>query len=411
LIEVKFVSKPKVFEKPSGMKDYLPGAVTRLRSIESRVLACMERWGYRQIMTPTLEYYDTVGVTSATSDKKLFKLLDNRGTTLVMRSDMTAPIARVIASLLKEEPLPIRLAYHASVFRAIEEEAGRDAEFFQTGVELVGDPSPDADAEVIALAVASLQAAGITHFKLAMGHQGLLNGLLQELLQDLPGEQEQLKERLLARDYVGYRRLIRGMNVPADVQEKLEGILELRGGKEVCSKVSEYPTNALTRAAIHDLCEIWEALSAYGVQEHAMIDLTMIGNFSYYTGMIFEAYSAELGFPVASGGRYDKLLQQFGRPAPATGFALKTTRILDILGHRETVEARRVLVAYLPEQRREAYRLAAELRERDGYAVETRCIGSGEMVEAPEQTAEGKQVYMGKLYDEVILLNGGERGE
>lgn len=400
------MSKPKVFEKPSGMKDYLPGAVTRLRSIESRVLACMEKWGYRQIMTPTLEYYDTVGVTSATSDKKLFKLLDNRGTTLVMRSDMTTPIARVIASLLKDEPLPIRLAYHASVFRAIEEEAGRDAEFFQTGVELVGDPSPDADAEVIALTVASLQAAGITHFKLAMGHQGLLNGLLQELLQDRPTDQDQLKERLLARDYVGYRRIIRTMGVPAEVQAKLEGILGLRGGKEVCSKVSEYTADENTRAAIHDLCEIWEALSAYGVQEHAMIDLTMIGDFSYYTGMIFEAYSAELGFPVASGGRYDNLLQQFGRPAPATGFALKTTRILDILGSGETAEAKRVLVAYVPQQRREAYQLAAGLRERDGYAVETRCIGNGVTGHTTEQTAEGKLAYMGKIYDEIILLAG-----
>jgi len=404
------VSKPKVFEKPSGMKDYLPGAVSRLRSIESRVLACMEKWGYRQIMTPTLEYYDTVGVTSATSDKKLFKLLDNRGTTLVMRSDMTAPIARVIASLLKDEPLPIRLAYHASVFRAIEEEAGRDAEFFQTGVELVGDPSPDADAEVIALAVASLQAAGITHFKLAMGHQGLLNGLLQELLQDRPADQEQLKERLLARDYVGYRRLIRSMDVPADIQAKLEGILELRGGKEVCSKMSEYTADEHTRASIHELCEIWEALSAYGVQEHAMIDLTMIGNFSYYTGMIFEAYSAELGFPVASGGRYDNLLQQFGRPAPATGFALKTTRILDILGTGETAETKRVLVAYVPEQRREAYQLAAGLRGRDGYAVETRCVSSIEAGQDPEQTAEGKLAYMGKIYDEIILLAGESDG-
>ncbi len=404
------MSKPKVFEKPSGMKDYLPGAVTRLRSIESRVLACMEKWGYRQIMTPTLEYYDTVGVTSATSDRKLFKLLDNRGTTLVMRSDMTTPIARVIASLLKDEPLPIRLAYHASVFRAIEEEAGRDAEFYQTGVELVGDPSPDADAEVIALTVASLQAAGITHFKLAMGHQGLLNGLLQEWLQDRPDAQEQLKERLLARDYVGYRRVIRGLDVSAEVQAKLEGILELRGGKEVCSKVSEYTSDESTRAAIHDLCEIWEALSAYGVQEHAMIDLTMIGNFSYYTGMIFEAYSAELGFPVASGGRYDNLLQQFGRPAPATGFALKTTRILDILGAGEE-QAKRVLIAYVPEQRREAYQLAAGLRERDGYAVETRCLGSGVSGQSPEQTAEGKLAYMGKMYDEIILLAGEDGGE
>ena len=113
------MSKPKVFEKPIGVKDYLPLAVSRLRRIERQALDCMKRWGYEQIMTPTMEYYDTVGVASSTSDQKLFKLLNNRGTTLVLRSDMTAPIARVVASLLKEEPFPLRLSYHSSVFRAI----------------------------------------------------------------------------------------------------------------------------------------------------------------------------------------------------------------------------------------------------------------------------------------------------
>jgi len=113
------VSKPKVFEKPTGVKDYLPEAVAKLRTIETNVLQCMERWGYREIMTPTLEFYDTVGVASSTEDRKLFKLLDRNGTTLVMRSDITAPIARVVASLLKEEAFPIRLSYHANVFRAL----------------------------------------------------------------------------------------------------------------------------------------------------------------------------------------------------------------------------------------------------------------------------------------------------
>lgn len=398
------MSKPKVFEKPSGVKDYLPGAVGRLRKIEHNVMACMEQWGYRQIMTPTLEYYDTVGVTSSTSDKKLFKLLDNRGNALVLRSDMTAPIARVVSSLLKEEDLPIRLAYHANVFRAIEEEAGRDAEFYQTGVELVGDASADADAEVIALAIAALQASGVKQFKLAMGHQGLLNGLLHELLQEKLVEQEQLKEYLLARDYVGYRRLVRSLDVSHEVQDKLEAILSLRGGKEVCNQVSSFTTDEATRAAIRDLCEIWDALTAYGVDEYMMIDLTMIGNFSYYTGMIFEAYSAELGFPVASGGRYDNLLQQFGRPAPATGFALKTTRILEILGKYEDESIKRVLILYDEAHRSEAFRQAAELRGRGGYAVETRRVSSSKDVPAEVRTGESGRGLFGRAYDERIVL-------
>lgn len=408
-IEVNTVPKPKVFEKPSGVKDYLPKTVARLRRIESQVLACMEQWGYRQIMTPTLEYYDTVGVTSSTSDQRLFKLLDHRGTTLVLRSDMTTPIARVVSSLLKDEPLPIRLAYHANVFRAFEEEAGRDAEFFQTGVELVGDASADADAEVIALATAALQAAGISEFKLALGHQGLLNGLLRESLEGQEEAQDQLKQCLLARDYVGYRYLIRNMGVPSETQDKLEAILELRGGKEVCEKVASYTQDEETRAAVHNLCEIWEALEAYGVSDRMLIDMTMIGHFSYYTGMVFEAYSAQSGFPVASGGRYDNLLQQFERPAPATGFALKTTRILEILGPSTKEDEKRVLLIYDPAHRREAYVRAAELRSQQGYVVETHRADARE-TPAIERTADGKASCRGRVYDEIILMTDAARG-
>ncbi|MFD0957926.1 ATP phosphoribosyltransferase regulatory subunit [Paenibacillus chungangensis] len=364
------MSKPKVFEKPTGVKDYLPEAVRQLRSIERNVLDCMSAWGYEQIITPTMEYYDTVGVASSTSDQKLFKLLNKRGTTLVLRSDMTAPIARVVASLLKDKTFPVRLSYHSNVFRAIEEEAGRVAEFFQTGVELVGDPSAEADAEVVALAIASLKAAGVDRFKIAIGHVGFLNGLLEEALPGDRTAQEQLKECLLSRDYVGYRDQLKGLRLQAHVQQELEDILRLRGGGEICDAALQLSVNATARKSIAHLCEIWEVLKAYGVSEHVLIDLTMIGDFSYYTGMTFEGYAADLGFPVVSGGRYDNLVEQFGRPAAATGFALKTTRILELLGAEREVQEERVLVRYTAEGRAAALAKAQELR-RSGVSTVT----------------------------------------
>ncbi|MEI7027805.1 ATP phosphoribosyltransferase regulatory subunit [Paenibacillus sp. y28] len=365
------MSKPRVFEKPTGVKDYLPEAVAKLRSIEFQVLDCMQRWGYRQIVTPTLEYYDTVGVASATSDKKLFKLLDRKGTTIVLRSDMTAPIARVVASLLKEEQFPIRLSYHSNVFRAIEEEAGREAEFYQTGVELVGEASAEADAEVIALAIASLQAAGVKQFKIALGHVGFLNGLFEETLLGQEEAQKALKDCLLRRDHVGYRELLNGLGLSAEVRQELEGVLRLRGGQEICRQAQEMTDNRTARASVVHLCEVWDVLVEYGVSEHVVIDLTNIGDFSYYTGMTFEGYAADLGFPVCSGGRYDNLLGQFGRPAPATGFSLKTNRILEAVGRTEGNEPRRVLIVYTPERRAEALCKAAELRQEPGVMVET----------------------------------------
>ncbi|GMK39234.1 ATP phosphoribosyltransferase regulatory subunit [Paenibacillus sp. CCS19] len=373
------MSKPKVFEKPIGVKDYLPHAVAKLRRIERQTLECMNRWGYEQIITPTMEFYDTVGVASSTSDQKLFKLLNNRGTTLVLRSDMTAPIARVVSSLLKETAFPLRLSYHANVFRAIEEEAGRDAEFFQTGVELVGDPSAEADAEVVALAIASLKAAGVERFKIAIGHVGFLNGLFEETLPGRPEAQEALKACLLGRDYVGYRELLRSLSLAEPVLKELEGILRLRGGQEICNQALQLSGTETAKASIQHLCEIWDVLKAYGVCENVLIDLTMIGDFSYYTGMTFEGYAADLGFPVVSGGRYDNLLTQFGRPAPATGFAIKTTRVLELLDGVEEAQPERVLISYDTNGRAAALEEAQRLRS-EGVIVVTERVEAGQQV-------------------------------
>ncbi|MBB3129809.1 ATP phosphoribosyltransferase regulatory subunit [Paenibacillus rhizosphaerae] len=394
------MTKPKGFEKPSGVRDYVPYAVSKLRRIERDVLDCMSRWGYRQIMTPTMEYYDTVGVASSTSDRKLFKLLNNRGTTLVLRSDMTAPIARVISSLLKEEPLPIRLSYHANVFRAIEEEAGREAEFFQTGVELVGDDSPEADAEVVALAIESLKAAGVSSFKIAMGHVGFLNGLFDEILPGSTEAQQSLKEGLLSRDFVGFRKTISELGVTDEQRNGLEGLLRLRGGQGICDQALELSGHPLARASISHLCKVWEVLEAYGVSEHVLIDLTMIGDFSYYTGMTFEGYASELGFPVCSGGRYDNLLKQFGRDVPATGFALKTNRILDGVNSVQEAAGLPVLVRYDAAHRKEGLAEAARMRA-EGRSVVTLLIDGDHSDPVTADTVAASQVY-----GEVITFGG-----
>ncbi|MEW9702245.1 ATP phosphoribosyltransferase regulatory subunit [Paenibacillus sp. SI8] len=399
------MSKPKVFEKPIGVKDYLPEAVGKLRNIEFRVLACMERWGYSQIITPTLEYYDTVGVASSTEDKKLFKLLDRKGKTLVLRSELTAPIARVASSLLKEHAFPLRLSYHSNVFRAIEEEAGRDSEFFQTGVELIGDASSEADAEVVALAIASLQAAGVDTFKIALGHVGFLNGLFQETLEGRADAQLALKEHLLNRDYVGYREAIKSLALTPEVERELIGVLRLRGGDEICEQARMVSQHPIAQDAIRHLCEVWDVLKAYGVSDQVVIDLTMIGDFSYYTGMTFEGYAADLGFPVCSGGRYDNLLSQFGRPSPATGFALKTNRILEVIGKEAVMQPERVLIAYDEEHREEALKLANEMRNREDAAVITQLVTDpAGWSNDVQQLADGQYEYRGALYSDMITM-------
>ncbi|MDK8183610.1 ATP phosphoribosyltransferase regulatory subunit [Paenibacillus sp. UMB4589-SE434] len=389
------MSKPKMFEKPSGVRDYLPEAVSKLRYIERQALNCMSRWGYEQIVTPTMEFYDTVGMASSTSDHKLFKLLNQRGTAMVLRSDMTAPIARVVSSLLYEEPLPIRLSYHANVFRSMEEEAGREAEFYQTGAELVGDASPEADAEVIALSIACLQSTGIERFKVAVGHHGFLQGLFGYTLPDREADQQRLMQLLVARDVVGYREMIRTLPIEQEQIERLEAVLQLQGGRRIVEEARGIVDEPHARMSLFHLERVWEVLEAYGVSEHLMLDLTLVGDFSYYTGTIFEGYSAELGFPVMSGGRYDNLLQQFGRPAPATGFALKTTRMLDAIRVHEQVGVQpSILIQYDAVRRREALAEATRLRAAGERVVTRRVDDVSQLVEVH------------RLEDEMMLRSG-----
>lgn len=402
------LSKPKGFEKPIGVRDYLPYAVDKLRAIESKMLACMASWGYRQIMTPTMEYYETVGTASSTSDHKLFKLLNNRGTQMVLRSDMTAPIARVVSSLLKDEPLPLRLSYHANVFRTIEEEAGREAEFFQTGVELVGDDSAEADAEVIALAISSLQAAGVSQFKIALGHVGFLDGILQETLPTAEEAREGLKGKLLERDYVGYKELLATLSLAEGQKKELAGLLRLRGGKEICNQAKQLSQHRLSISAMEHLIKIWDVLEDYGVAQHVVIDLTMIGDFTYYTGMTFEGYASELGSPVCNGGRYNNLLQQLGRPAPATGFSIKTNRILDGVNGLEVAYEAPILITYATTRRKEALDYANTLRQagrkvitsESNTEVSVRHDGGQVAVKLENSQAQGE-----RLYSEIIAFD------
>jgi ATP phosphoribosyltransferase regulatory subunit len=297
------------------------------------------------------------------------------------------------------------------VFRAFEEEGGREAEFFHTVVELVGDSSPEADAEIIALAIASLKAAGVPSFKIAMGHVGFLNGLFEETLPGRESEQEALKACLLQRDHVGYRDVIRKLSLNTNWQRELEDILRLRGGQEVCSQALELSANEDAQSAIKHLCEVWDVLADYGIQEHVLIDLTMIGDFSYYTGMTFEGYASHLGFPVCSGGRYDNLLAQFGRPAHATGFALKTTRILEVV-EDGLDEQERTLVVYEAAQRQAALQEANRLRA-DGRVVVTELVSAIRKRELKGLAMDEKMVketftYQGREYKHFVEVGTGE---
>ncbi|KAB2329074.1 ATP phosphoribosyltransferase regulatory subunit [Cytobacillus depressus] len=354
------MSRLFMFEKPLGMRDTLPDLFNRKRMVRASIEREMERWGYQFIETPTLEYYETVGAASAILDQQLFKLLDQEGHTLVLRPDMTAPIARVAASRLLKNDLPIRLAYTANVFRAQQREGGRPAEFEQIGVECIGDYTVSADAEGLALIISSLQEAGLEDFQLSVGHIGFARTLFLEIL----GTEERvdaLTRFLYEKNYVGYREHVKSLALSSIDKQRLLDFLALRGGEEIIEIAFSLLENDTGREDLLELQQLFEIMIDYGLEEKVKFDLTLVSHMSYYTGILFEVYAGNVGFPIASGGRYDLLLQKFGKTAGATGFAIRIDRLLEAL-KEEGANVPVYCILFSPERRKEAFQYAAEQR-------------------------------------------------
>lgn len=360
------MSRLFMFEKPLGMKDTLPELYETKSRVRNVIGNEMKRWGYQFMETPALEYYETVGAASAILDQQLFKLLDSQGHTLVLRPDMTAPIARVAASKLLKEGEPLRLAYSASVFRAQQREGGRPAEFEQIGIESIADNTVSADGEVIALMVSVLREAGLSNFQISVGHIGFV----QELFQQILGTEERanaLTKYLYEKNFVGYREHVKALNLSSIDRQRLLDFLKLRGGVEVIDLALGLMENGKGKEALLELKQLWDVVVDYGEQEKLKLDLTLVSHMSYYTGILFEVYADQVGFPIGSGGRYNLLLERFGKATVATGFALRVDRLLEALGELKK-DVPPQLILFSEERRAEAYQFA---RDKRGVGVRT----------------------------------------
>ncbi|MGO4888846.1 ATP phosphoribosyltransferase regulatory subunit [Anaerobacillus sp. MEB173] len=386
------MTKPFMFEKPLGMRDTLPQLFQTKQNVRNVINDEISKWGYDRIETPTLEFYDTVGVASAILDQQLFKLLDQQGNTLVLRPDMTAPIARLAASSLRNESYPLRLTYDTNLFRAQQHEGGRPAEFEQIGVELIGDGTASADGEVIALMIAALKKAGVENFQVAIGHVGYVNALMLDIL----GNEERanvLRRYLYEKNYVGYRQHVKSLSLSSIDKGRLLDLLQLRGGEQKLDEAKKLVQNEQGEQALNELTKLWDVLKCYGVTEYLKIDLNLVMHMSYYTGVVFEGYSSNLGFPLSSGGRYDELLTKFNRPGPATGFGLRLDLLVEALGRTEEKQSKTCIV-YSNERRAEAIALASDKRE------------SGETVVLQDLKGVKEVDVLSEQFDDVIYCIG-----
>lgn len=356
---------------PAGVRDILPEEAGQKRQIENQFGQVFGSWGYREVLTPTFEYYDALVMGGLDQDDNLYKFLDRQGKLLALRPDMTTPIARMVATRQKDSGVPQRLCYFANAFSYADPQMGRQREFFQAGVELIGLPQGEADGEVIALAVEALKSVGLKKFRIHVGQIDVFNGLMEELgLAE--ADQVRVKQAISAKNYVGLEELLQGLGCSPEQKETLVRITSMCGGQEVLAEALELSRNPRAVAAIKNLQEIFGTLEMYGVAEYVMVDLGVLRGFDYYTGMVFEGYSLELGFPICGGGRYDGLLAKFGFDCPATGFAIGIDRIYLALTKQQQLplqSALDYLIVYQRSALGQAINQATQLR-RQGYKVE-----------------------------------------
>jgi ATP phosphoribosyltransferase regulatory subunit len=379
LPKVVLMTKLFMFEKPLGMRDTFPDLYEIKDQTKKKMEGAMKRWGYKFIETPSLEYYETVGEASAILDQQLFKLLDQQGHTLVLRPDMTAPIARIAASKLLKDQTPLRLAYSNSVYRAQQREGGRPAEFEQVGIECIGDDSVSADAEVIALMVSVLKEAGLENFKLSVGHIGFV----QELFTQIVGTEERantLRRFLYEKNYVGYRQHVNELTLSSIDKQRLFSFLKLRGSENVFGEAHSLLEGEKGLQALEQLKELWNILKDYGVEQYIKFDLSLVSHMSYYSGILFEVYGENVGFAIGNGGRYDKLLEKFGKTSGATGFGLRLDYVLEAM-QIELSSSSQECVLFSDERRKEAITLASELRNEGKEVVLQNWKGVGDVDE------------------------------
>lgn len=351
------MSAIKMFEKPLGMRDTFPETYEKIEEVRRVGRTLLKSRGYSFIKTPSVEYYDTVGKASAIADATLFKLVDSQGNTLVLRPDMTTPIARVVTSKLLKEKIPQRLAYFENVFRAQQQEGGRPAEFEQMGIELIGDASVYADAEVVMAAIELVQAYGIEAFKVTVGHAGVLSTILKDYTES-PEQAEQLNELLVQRNYVGFEEAVHTFDLPKTKTDALLAFIEEALSLTSIEDIEKYMRK---NDALNYMQKLWQILSEAGYAQYLAIDFTLSSHMSYYTGMLFEVFASGSGFPLGNGGRYDGLLEHFGMNIGATGFGLRIDRLLEAMPRFEQQESP-VLVLFTNNHYTKALATVRELR-------------------------------------------------
>ena len=361
-----FEPSPVDAQLPRGVADFLPDMADKIGFIQKKISEVFEQWGFRRIITPLLEFEDVLALGIGDDLRTRTFRFDDRqsGRLLAIPSDITPQVARIVATRMRLQPLPHRLCYQGRVLRHAELQSGRSREIFQSGVELIGLDSPEADAEMVAMAVAVLQSLGFTDFKVDIGHVGFFRGVLAAAGLDAAVERR-LRTAIAKKDASAVRDLLKGASVSESARTAIMALPRLFGGREVLDAAEQVAIHDQCHQALETITQVMAILDAYGVADYVTIDLGEIRGLDYHSGLTFEGFVTGVGEPVCGGGRYDTLMGNYGFNAPATGFACNILPLLAALEHRPELEAstsRDFLLFNAADDRGEVLRIARCLR-------------------------------------------------
>ena len=312
---------------PSGTRDVLPDEMRELRAMTDRIRGVFEKAGYGEVYTPALEYEAAFAQADEEraergwlSTPPAFRVFDEQGNVLALRSDMTVPIARLVANRYRQAQPPLRFCYLAHAYRSVRPQRGQSREFLQAGIELIGSPSPGGTAEVLSVLCAALDAAGLERYRVGLGDAALYPRLMEQL-----GVAEEVRERILRElvsgDFVGIEREVQMLGLGRADAELMLSVPQTRGGPELLDGLPARLDETLSgMRAVHEMLPP-------EIGARIIFDLGLVRSLGYYTGAVFQVYDPAHGVPIGSGGRYDELLGQFGYPLPAVGFALNVERL------------------------------------------------------------------------------------
>ncbi len=400
---------------PEGVRDIYGRECAEKLAVQDRISHVFHLYGYEDIETPTFEYFDIFNKErGSVTSREMFKFFDRDNNTLVLRPDMTPAIARCVGKYLFEENMPVRLCYRERTFINNSSYQGRLKEVTQTGVELIGEDAGGADAEVIAMVIDALRAAGLREFQVELGQVEFFRGLADEAGMDAE-TQETLRELIENKNYFGVEELLSLRDMSPSLKTMFLKLPELFGTLDQLEQVKHLVKNERSRKAVERLEEIQVILQSYGMADYVSYDLGMLSKYQYYTGIIFKAYTYGTGEYIVNGGRYDKLLVQFGKDVPAVGFAIQVDQLMLAMSRQKVkvkTENVQTMVLYDTAVWDRAVRLASELRKQDNRTVLVRKSskkGTEEYQACAERREFEKILWVKEDGDTVVLETRAER--